>query len=462
MSVIDIASEPRLVGAKPPPAKASPLLNGKDPETPFPGIPIGAYEQGVFVQRSILGTWIFVSDPEGVKRVLLDHVANYPKTPMERRFFQAAFGDGLLSREGEGWRAHRRAMAPAFAPPAITAYGPVMSGAAGAFAESWAGLAEGTEIDVAREMSDLTLEIIGLTMFSAGGAVSARSVETALVRATETLTFNPLFLVPGVSGLMFQRLDRKIRAIFAELDAAIAGMIAERQAQGDAAPKDLLARLIAARDSESGAKMTPAEVRDEVITMFVAGHETTAAAMAWVWYLLSQHPAVEARLHAELDQVLGGRAPTIADLPKLTYARMVLDEAMRLYPPAPGTSARLALAEDEICGVKIPKGANVVVAPWILHRHSTLWDRPERFDPERFAPGVERARFAYLPFSGGPRVCIGAQFAVAEALLILANVAQRYRLELKPGHRVEIHHRITMRPAGGLPMILKPRQAAAS
>lgn len=457
MSVIDIASEPRLVGDKPPPTRSSVLFGGKDPETPFPGIPIQAYRQSVFVQRSILGTWIFVSDPEGVKRVLLDNVANYPKTPMERRFFQAAFGDGLLSSEGETWRAHRRTMAPAFAPPAITAYGPVMSEAAGAFADRWAGLAEGTEIDVAREMSDLTLEIIGLTMFSAGGAVGARSVETALTRVMETLKFNPLFLVPGVAQLMFGGLSRKVREIFAELDAAIAAMIAEREALGDAAPKDLLARLIAARDSETGAKMTASEVRDEVVTIFLAGHETTAAAMAWVWYVLSQHPAVEARLHEELDRVLAGRAPTVADLPQLPYARMVLDETTRLYPPAPGTSARLALAEDEICGVKIPKGANVAVAPWILHRHESLWDRPERFDPERFAPGVERPRFAYLPFSGGPRVCIGAQFAVAEALLILTSVAQRFRLELKPGHRVEIHHRVTMRPAGGLPMILKRR-----
>ncbi|WP_304189585.1 cytochrome P450 [Phenylobacterium aquaticum] len=462
MTAIDLASEPLLVGAKPPPAKARMMLSGQDPETPFPGIPVQAYEQPVYVQRSILGTWVFVSDPEGVKRVLLDNVANYPKTLMERRFFQAAFGDGLLSSEGETWRAHRRTMAPAFAPPSVAAYGPVMAAAAQTFTDHWAGLPAGTEVDVAREMSDLTLEIIGLTMFSAGGAVSARGVETALTRVMATLTFNPLFLVPGLSGLMFKTLSRKVRAIFAELDAAIAAMIAEREALGDAAPKDLLARLIAARDSETGAKMTAAEVRDEVVTIFLAGHETTAAAMAWVWYVLSQHPAVEARLHEELDRVLGGRTPTVADLPNLTYARMVLDETMRLYPPAPGTSSRLAVEADEICGVKIPKGANVAVVPWIIHRHRDLWDRPERFDPERFAPGTERPRFAYVPFSGGPRVCIGAQFAVAEALLILATVAQRFHLELKPGHRVAIHHRVTMRPAGGLPMILRPRQATAS
>lgn len=457
MSAIDITSEPRLVGAKPPPTKANPLLGGNDPETPFPGVPVQAYENPVYVQRSILGTWIFVSDPEGVKRILLDKAANYPKTPMERRFFRAAFGDGLLSREGEAWRAHRRTMAPAFAPPSIAAYGPVMAGATQAFARRWAGLPDGALVDASREMSDLTLEIIGLTMFSAGGAVSARGVETALSRVTETLKFNPLFLVPGLSHLMFKALGRKVREIFADLDAAIAVMIAEREALGEAAPKDLLTRLIAARDSETGARMTPSEVRDEVVTIFLAGHETTAAAMAWVWYVLSRHPAVEARLHEELDRVLGGRAPTVADLPNLTYARMVLDETMRLYPPAPGISARLALEDDEICGVRIPKGANVAVAPWIVHRHHKLWDRPERFDPERFAPGVERPRFAYLPFSGGPRVCIGAQFAVTEALLILATVAQRFRLELQPGHRVAIHHRVTMRPAGGLPMALHRR-----
>jgi cytochrome P450 len=245
--------------------------------------------------------------------------------------------------------------------------------------------------------------------------------------------------------------------VFAELDAVVARLIAEREAQPGGS--DLLSRLIAARDAETGIGMSAKEVRDQVVTIFVAGHETTAAAMAWIWYLLSQHPAEEALLHAELDTVLAGRAPSHEDLPRLPYTRMVIDEAMRLYPPAPGTSTRMALEADEICGVKIPKGAFVCVVPWITHRHKSLWDRPERFEPERFSKAASegRPRFAYIPFGAGPRVCIGASLATTEMVLVLASLAQRYRLTLAPGHQVEIHHQITMRPKGGLPMIVTRR-----
>lgn len=457
----EASSTRHLVGDAPLPPRPSMRLDGTNPDNPFPGIEAAAYEEKVLVRRGLTGTLVIVSDPEGVKRVLLDNVANYPKTPMERRFFTAAFGEGLLSSEGETWRVHRRIMAPAFAPSALASYVPAMTAAAERVAERWAGWPEGAQVDVAREMSDLTLDIIGRTMFSDERIVDARSVESALHRAMAALAFNPLFLVPGLSTLMFRRLGAKVKVIFAELDAAIAALIAERERLGEAGPKDLLSRLIAARDAETGARLSPGEMRDEILTIFMAGHETTAAAMAWTWYLLAEHPQVEAKLHAELDAVLDGRTPTAEDLGKLVYTRMVLDECMRLYPPAPGTSSRLALEADEICGVKIPKGANVAVAPWIIHRHRKLWDRPNVFDPERFAPGVERPRFAHIPFSGGPRVCIGAQFAMAEAQLILATFAQRFRLALPPGHQVKIHHRVTMRPAGGLPMIVTRRPAPA-
>jgi len=205
--------------------------------------------------------------------------------------------------------------------------------------------------------------------------------------------------------------------------------------------------------------MTAQEVRDQVVTIFVAGHETTAAAMAWIWYLLSQHPAAEPKLHAELDAVLAGRAPTVEDLPSLTYTRMVIEEAMRLYPPAPGTSARVALRPDEICGVKIPKGALVCVAPWVTQRHRLYWDRPEVFEPERFSKenAAGRPRFAYIPFGAGPRVCIGASLAMTEMLIVLATLAQRYRLALTPSHEVELFHQVTLRPKGGLPMIVSRR-----
>jgi cytochrome P450 len=199
-----------------------------------------------------------------------------------------------------------------------------------------------------------------------------------------------------------------------------------------------------------------------VITIFMAGHETTAVTMTWVWYLLSQHPAEEARLHAELDAVLAGRAPTADDLGKLPYTRGVIEEAMRLYPPAPGISLRVARADDEICGVKVRAGTGILISPWILHRHHRLWDDPLRFDPDRFAPelSARRPRFAYLPFGGGPRICIGAALAMNEAMLILAALAQRFQPRLKEGEDVKLRSRITLTPEGGMKMLLEPRRAA--
>jgi cytochrome P450 len=204
--------------------------------------------------------------------------------------------------------------------------------------------------------------------------------------------------------------------------------------------------------------MTPKEVRDQVVTIFMAGHETTSQALSWTWYLLSQHPTAEAKLHAELTAVLGGRTPRYDDLANLPYARMVIEESMRLYPPA-HTLAREPVVADEILGHRVPAGAAILIVPWLLHRKPSLWENPDRFDPERFAPerASARPRFAYIPFGAGPRICIGAAFAMAEATLILATIAQRYRLHLKPGHPVEPQGLITLRPRYGLRMQLERR-----
>ena len=246
--------------------------------------------------------------------------------------------------------------------------------------------------------------------------------------------------------------------IFDEFDAKVDRLLTERGRTPDAESKDLLARLLAARDSETGGGMTGKEVRDQVVTIFMAGHETTSLALSWTWYLLSQHPAVEAKLYNELRDVLGGRTPVYADVASLRYTRMVLEESMRLYPPA-HTTGRQPIAPDEILGHRIPAGAEVLIMPWLLHRKPQLWENPDRFDPERFLPErvAERPRFAYMPFGAGPRICIGAAFAMTEAILILATIAQRYRLHLKPGHPVEPQGLITLRPRQGLRMMLERR-----
>jgi cytochrome P450 len=200
-------------------------------------------------------------------------------------------------------------------------------------------------------------------------------------------------------------------------------------------------------------------VRDQVVTIFMAGHETTSLALSWTWYLLSQHPAVEAKLHGELAEVLGGRTPRYEDIASLPYTRMVIEESMRLYPPA-HTTGRQPIAADEILGHRIPAGAEVLIMPWLIHRKPSLWENPKRFDTERFAPerAASRPRFAYIPFGAGPRICIGAAFAMTEAMLILATIAQRYRLHLKPGHSVEPQGLITLRPRYGMQMILERRR----
>jgi cytochrome P450 len=238
------------------------------------------------------------------------------------------------------------------------------------------------------------------------------------------------------------------------VDDVVLGIVDQRRRGGEERD-DLLGMLMEARDEETGQGMAGKQLRDEVVTIFVAGHETTAVLLTWAFCLLSQHPDVEARLHAELAEVLDGRTPGVADAPNLRFTRMVIDETLRLYPPAWITN-RQAVAEDEVCGYRIPAGAVVGISPYVMHHLPAYWPDPERFDPQRFAPEAaqERPRFAYMPFGGGPHQCIGNSFALLEATLILAAVAQRYRLRLLAGAVVTPKPQSTLRPAGGMPMLL--------
>lgn len=399
-----------------------------------------------------------VNDPAGVKRVLLDKVANYPKADMEREILSAAFGEGLLSSDGEKWRSHRRIMAPSFDIRSLVSYVPAMAALAEARANAWraSGFAE---INIADEMTGLTLGVILRTMLFADANDLIAIVGDALKDGQDQFDFSILDMMPVIGRWHIERMIKRVHKTFFILDDAMYPLITARTKMAGDAPRGLLDRLIAARDSETGIGMTNREVRDEVVIIFLAGHETTAVAMTFVWYLLSQHPDVEAKLHAELESVLGGRAPAHADLAKLPYTRMVIEESMRLYPPAPGLSARQAAADDEICGRKVKKGQMVLIFPWVLHRHEALWDDPLRFDPERFAPerSAGRPRFAYLSFGGELRICIGAQLAMMEATIILATLAQKFHLRLAPAQDIELQARITLRPRDGIRMRLEPR-----
>ena len=465
MSVAEVHAAPFLVATAPPPEKMAPLYRRlfERPANEFEAIPLPAYEKPVWEWKSVFGHNFVISDPAGVKRVLLDNVANYPKTEMETKMLGAIVGEGLLVSQGEKWKSHRRLMAPSFDFKSIVAYAPAMVSSAQSFADAWGAKGAGTVVDIAEEMTHLTLEVISGTMFSADGNELGRLVESSLNKMSDAIDFGILDVLPLIGPPRMKRKMARIHENFMAMDATMQALIRARETVQGGAPRDLLDRLIAARDSETGVRLTNDEVRDETVIIFLAGHETTALALTYTWYLLSQHPQVEAKLHAELERVLGGRNPVHDDLVNLPYTRMVIEESMRLYPPAPGLSNRAVLADDEVSGVKIPKGANVAIIPWVIHRHRLLWDHPETFDPERFSPerSQGRHRFAYLPFGGGPRVCIGMALAMAEALLILATMAQRFRLKLVSGQDIVLQHRITMRPRDGIKMILSPRKPGA-
>lgn len=444
---------PSLAGAV---IRPDPKTGRRPKHDAYDTIPDSAYDAPITRLRSLVATYLVIADPAGVKRVLVDNVANYPKTALEQRFFSAVFGDGLLSTDGERWRGHRRIMAPAFDPRSVAGYGPIMAATAEAFLARWDALPDGTTVDISDEMTLLTLQIICRTMFSDDGDDVVELVAQTMREGLLNIRPSLLDLLPVVSDWQFARRERAAARTFAPLDAALKRMIAAHEANPEGSPTDLLSRLIAARDAETGARMTPREVRDQLVTIFIAGHETTASAMTWIWYLLSQHPAEDARLAAELDQALGGRAPGQDDLPALAYTRRFAEESMRLYPPAPGLSTRVALADDEICGMRVRKGAQIIVFPWVTQRHRAHWDHPERFDPDRFTPerSAGRARLAYMPFGAGPRVCIGMLMALNEIVLILSTLARRYRVELEPGHPVVLRHQVTLRPKHGMRMRL--------
>ena len=416
------------------------------------------FSADIITQRILWRRMFIINEPGAIRYVLLDNAANYIKSEVGRRLLEPGLGRGLLTSEGETWRRHRRIMAPSFDPRSIVGYAPIMTEVTQDLLAKWDALPQGSETDVAAAMMHATLHIISKAMFSADSDEIVDVVESGVNRYQTIVRPSLLDLMHFPLWLSRLISPMPTDGIFDAFDQKIDRLLTERGRTPDAEPKDLLARLIAARDSETGGGMTAKEVRDQVVTIFMAGHETTSQALSWTWYLLSLHPAVEAKLHAELADVLGGRTPRYDDIANLRYTRMVIEESMRLYPPA-HTTGRQPLAADEILGHRIPAGAEVLIMPWLLHRKPQLWEDPERFDPERFSPerSAERPRFAYIPFGAGPRICIGAAFAMTEAILILATIAQRYRLHLKPGFPVEPQGLITLRPRYGLQMRLERR-----
>lgn len=415
-----------------------------------------AFERDIIIYRLGFKPMILANHPDLIHHVMLDNAANYERDPVGKRLLEPGLGKGLLTSEGTEWKRQRRMMAPIFQPRRLAGFAAIMTESSERLAAKLAALPPTCHVDMAEQMMLLTLDIIARTMFGSDDTTDVSAVGEAMDRYQMTVRPN----IPDLIGLprWFPRpAAAEGQRALAEMDTIINGLIQRRRDQPEPG-NDLLGLLLAARDDETGAALDDREVRDQMATFFLAGHETTATALAWTWYLLSHAPDVEAKLHAELDAVLGGRAATYADYDKLVYTRMVIEEAMRLYPPA-HTTARQAIAADRFGEIAIPPGTMVIISPWIMQRHKLYWSNPDAFDPENFAPekAAQRRRYTYLPFGAGPRICIGQGFAMIEAVLILATLAQKLRARLVPGAKVTPVAKITLRPSPGLPMTLQPR-----
>ncbi len=419
------------------------------------------YEEPVLVGRSILGERAVVSDPEGVRRIFLDNAANYRKDDLQLRILKPGLGEGLLTAEGENWRAQRRSLAPLFTPRQVAAFAEAMAASTREGVARFGRRRPGAQVDMHEEMSRLTLEILEHTLFSQGLGRETGEFQKAVNVYFNTVGRVDPFDLLGLPQFL-PRLGRlRGQATLEWFAGAVDDIIVARRkliADGGAAPRDILTLLLQAQDPETGRGMREEDLRSNIVTFIGAGHETTANALTWTFYLLSQSPEWRGEVEAEADaQMNAGPIEELAE--RMPVTRAVLEESLRLYPPAAFLS-RAAIADDVVCGKKIRAGAVVTVSPFLLHRHKTLWDRPDVFDPTRFL-GENREkidRFAYIPFGAGPRVCIGMGFALQEAIIVLAHLTRAFRFDLAPGHAVRPVQRITLRPQGGMPMLVTPRR----
>jgi cytochrome P450 len=396
-------------------------------------------------------TSLFFARPEAVQRILVDNRDNYPRAQQAMRSVARLLGEGLVSSEGAHWRRQRHFMQGPLAASAVPAYAPQIVAAAEEVAQAWEARlkSEDTDLDVLEETGALTLDILGRTIFGFDTRADAQDVGRTFVEVVEYLARHLYGLVPSFSWLPTadnRRLDRNVRHLHDLLDA----MIAARRAAPDtyAFDVDLLSVMLRARD-EWGEGMLESHLHDEVMTLYLAGHQTGAELIAWVFYALANNPEVEQALHAELDAVLGDRPPALQDLERLPYLRLVVDEALRMYPTAPLVTKNARRA-DMVEGYHVPAGALVILSPYVTHRHPALWPEPDRFDPLRHTPErtAQRHRMAFFPFSAGYHSCIGASFALLEVRLCVASLARRYRLLRLPGPSVEPAVTSTLSPRG--------------
>lgn len=405
------------------------------------------------VSLKLAGERVFVlNDAADIQHVLLDNHANYRKSIFYDKL-RPILGNGIFLSEKTTWKEQREIAQPAFRGPCLHALLPEMIEATNDMIGRWrARYADGSIVDVCREMMRLTLDIVFRTLLRVKLGKETEEVFDALTRVLRITerrvwTVSDLFeRIPTPTNIDFRRSLAKIERVVQR--------VIEERSRGGAEHHDLLSMLHAAY-GRGGGQPNPKALRDQIMSILLAGHETTGNALSWTWFLLSKNPTVRARLDAEVGEVVGNRELSPADVPSLDYIHMVFQEAIRLYPPV-WTMSRTALGEDYVGGYRVPKGASVMLCPYAVHRRTEYWDNPEGFEPERFLPERvrERPKFAYFPFGGGPRICIGKQFATLEAVVVTAMLTRSVRLDLIPGYAIEPEPMITLRPRGGLPMRL--------
>jgi cytochrome P450 len=397
---------------------------------------------------------ILFNKPEHIHSILVEHAYDFDKGLAVHNTFRPVIGDGIFSSEGDFHRRQRKLMSPPFQPRHIASYSEIMGQYSEQIQQSWS---DGSIIDVNRQMTNLTMSVIGKALFDADVFTETDELGVAMIVTTEYIAHTTSVLFPPPYNWPLPRNRRTHKAVQVLRDY-IQHFIDERR-NCPTERNDFLSILLQARD-EDGKPMSDEQLMAECLILFGAGHETTATALSWTWYLLCQHPEIYQKVQLEVDSVLQSRTPTYEDLARLPYCLQVFKEAMRLYPPAYLLSRR-ALCEVEIDGYQVPKGMVVLFAPYSLHRREEYFPEPEKFDPERFTPEREKQlpRYAYLPFGAGPRICIGMYFAMMEGHLLLATLAQRVNFSLVPGQTIvpdPIHH-LTLRPIGKVKVLVKRR-----
>ena len=432
-----------------PPARSAPVLLWKLARDRLSLMSQAAAEYGDAVRIAIgPKVLLFFNHPDHAKHVLADNPANYHKG-LGLAQAKRALGDGLLTSEGDLWRKQRKVIQPVFQPKRMARQAGVVAAEAAKLVTRLRAYEGRGPVDVTREMTGLTLGVLGRTLLDAD-----LDRFTSLGHSFEAMQDQAMFemvsmgMVPMWVPLPHQRRFRRARA---DLQRIVDRLVAEHSGRGDS--DDALSRLIESTGRESDPRVRRQRMRDELVTLLLAGHETTASTLSWTFHLLDQHPQVWRRVHEEATEVLGDRLPVYEDLHRLRYTSMVIEEVMRLYPPV-WMLSRLAQAEDTVGGYHVPAGTDVLVCPYTLHRHPDFWDEPDRFDPTRFDPArsVHRPRYAYLPFGAGPRFCVGNNLGLMEAAFVLAMVAREMRLTTVAGYRVVPEPMLSLRVRGGLPV----------